>query len=379
MHDGVGVLGVPGGLRGGVRVGVVEHLVGQLDVLWDGGAGGTGGFVPRVVDGVDAGLVHRARDALDVFHLEIARAERRFEFAGVGVQAVPVFNRVEQADELVDAQQFATADHREPGFGEHLAGGLLERHLVPVQGDKSSVRDDLDERTGPGSLCIRNAVPAEDHEREERAVGGLDLELLELREGTVGQRGGDRSGLAVRGGSDNRAGVVGLIRVDSHYAVGGGLGLLAELDHHEGHGGVDADERDDEEDETDDHLAHALLGFLGVLVHLRGAHELLGIYGPVAVGVENLERGLDLGGEGRDGHGTLVVGLAQHRVGADHRLEFVHVEDAVAVRVEVFEHALNVRGEGADVDPPSPVIRSALALAADVKRNIARVREALTR
>ena len=133
---------------------------------------------------------------------------------------------------------------------------------------------------------------------------------------------------------------------------GGGLGLLAELDHHEGHGGVDADERDDEEDETDDHLAHALLGFLGVLVHLRGAHELLGIYGPVAVGVENLERGLDLGGEGRDGHGTLVVGLAQHRVGADHRLEFVHVEDAVAVRVEVFEHALNVRGEGADVDPP---------------------------
>ena len=29
--------------------------------------------------------------------------------------------------------------------------------------------------------------------------------------------------------------------------------------------------------------------------------------------------------------------------------------------------------------PPSPVIRSALALAADVKRNIARVREALTR
>ena len=80
-----------------------------------------------------------------------------------------------------------------------------------------------------------------------------------------------------------------------------------------------------------------------------------------------------------DGHGTLVVGLAQHRVGADHLPEFVHVEDAVAVRVEVFEHALNVRGEGADVDPPSPVIRSALALAADVKRNIARVREALTR
>ena len=51
-----------------------------------------------------------------------------------------------------------------------------------------------------------------------------------------------------------------------------------------------------------------------------------------------------------DGHGTLVVGLAQHRVGADHLPEFVHVEDAVAFLDEVLAHALNVLGEGADVD-----------------------------
>ena len=70
----------------------------------------------------------------------------------------------------------------ETRFGEHLAGGLLEGHLVAVERDESSIGDDLDEASSPGPERIRDTVPAEDHEREERAVLGLDLELLEFRE-----------------------------------------------------------------------------------------------------------------------------------------------------------------------------------------------------
>ena len=141
-----------------------------------------------------------------------------------------------------------------------------------------------------------------------------------------------------------------MVRVDAHDAVRGSLGLLAQLDHHEGHGAVDADERDDEEHEADDEPAHAFLGLLGVLVHLCGAHELLGVDGAIAVLVEHLQRGLYLVGEGRDGDGALLVRPAQHRVGAEHRLELVHVEDSVAVGVDIREHGLDVLGEGADVD-----------------------------
>ena len=85
-------------------------------------------------------------------------------------------------DELVDSEQLAAIGDGETRFGEHLAGGLLEGHLVAVERDESSIGDDLDEASSPGPERIRDTVPAEDHEREERAVLGLDLELLEFRE-----------------------------------------------------------------------------------------------------------------------------------------------------------------------------------------------------
>ena len=139
--------------------------------------------------------------------------------------------------------------------------------------------------------------------------------------------------------------------VDAHHAVGGSLRLLAQLDHHEGHGAVDADERDDEEHEADDELTHTFLGLLGGLIELRGAHELLGVDGAIAVLVEHLQRGLYLVGEGRDGDGTLLVRPAQDGVSAEHCLELLHVEDSVAVGVDIREHGLDVLGERPHVDP----------------------------
>ena len=49
-----------------------------------------------------------------------------------------------------------------------------------VQGDEARVGDDLDVAARGGRLHVRDAVPAEDHQRQVGAGLGLHLELLEL-------------------------------------------------------------------------------------------------------------------------------------------------------------------------------------------------------
>ena len=96
VNDGVGVFGVVCNLGCGVRLGVVQDIMLNVDVLRSAGTCGTCSFVPSVVDVVDAGLRLVARDSLDVFHLKVVLAERRFLLTGGDVEAVPVIDRVEE-------------------------------------------------------------------------------------------------------------------------------------------------------------------------------------------------------------------------------------------------------------------------------------------